>query len=392
MRKTLFIAVIVCIAASSFIVLKRFPNNPVTHLKLLFTIGKGSWVSTTKEKDEQNPYYTKKHELEIYSPVLHIDTIYHSMAGPTSFYAVELDKGAKPHLLWITDYSIEVTNKRATEIMAKDFMCHNNLDFDVKPYFQSFHIDERVNGSNSRYATLTEGQANIKLPEGFGIPIFSNDNMLIHTQALNHNIFPVSMDVRHCITIGYVKDEELKKPLIPLYKRTVHISVPVDTTKHSLDESCAIGQDCVAAPASHTFIRGGEDGKSYASHWLLKIGRDTFRSNVTEKMGLTANTTVHLINVHLHPYAETLSLRDITANSIVYTSHVKSYTSKTGLDSIEYYSNPTGVMLYKDHQYELVCITNNTSGKVQDMMAVMILYMRDSELEANIAKMKNKGI
>ena len=61
---------------------------------------------------------------------------------------------------------------------------------------------------------------------------------------------------------------------------------------------------------------------------------------------------------------------------------------KTGMDKIDCFSSTEGLMLFKNHQYELVCITNNDSRKEQDMMAVMLLYMRDVELEKNISEMR----
>jgi hypothetical protein len=381
MRKRLPIALftVVCIAVILVFSVARSRQK----LLSFFSGNTKAWEQKTSEETENSSYYKKSYKVEFLTPVLHIDTIYHSMAGPTAAHPCKIESNGS-RLLWIKDYSIEVTDKSGKELLSKDFMCHNILNINISQYLQHFGISDRKGTTGDRFLTLTEGQDAIKFPEGFGIPIFSDNNIGIYTRALNHNIFPVSLDVRHRIRFGYVRDEELTKPLKPLYKHALYIAVPVKRGS-SLDADACI-QEC--APPGVKDIWTMPDGTQYANHWIIKQGRDTIKYNVTHLMQLKENMTMHFASVHLHSYAESLTLRDITADSIVYTSHVKNYSDRTGMDNIEYYSSEVGRVINKDHQYELICITNNTSGKVQDMMAVMIIFTEDTEMENNIAKLK----
>ena len=183
------------------------------------------------------------------------------------------------------------------------------------------------------------------------------------------------------------KEVELIEPLtFNLYVPT--LVVPIDTATKMPSGACSIKQDCRPVMASISNMKTLLNGKEYTGHWIVKEGIDTVTLNITAMMHLPYNTTLHYASVHLHAYSQSLTLRDITADSIVFTSYVKNYVGKTGMDKIDCFSSTEGLMLFKNHQYELVCITNNDSRKEQDMMAVMLLYMRDVELEKNISEMR----
>ena len=372
-----------------FLFLKRNEYLWLQRIKMHFTDQRAAWITTINDiAVKPNDYYSEKHEYEILSPVYHIDKIYKSMMGPSGVFYTNLDNEGSPHLLWLTDYSIDVSDASGNNPMSKDFMCHNNLDFSVPEYLQHFSMSNREQYSNSRFATLTEGQAEIHFPLGFGIPVFSSDKISIGTQVLNQNIENPSIDVRHRIKMGFVRESELKKPLTPLFKQTIHIVVPIDTATKMPSGACSIKQDCRPVMASISNMKTLLNGKEYTGHWIVKEGIDTVTLNITAMMHLPYNTTLHYASVHLHAYSQSLTLRDITADSIVFTSYVKNYVGKTGMDKIDCFSSTEGLMLFKNHQYELVCITNNDSRKEQDMMAVMLLYMRDVELEKNISEMR----
>jgi hypothetical protein len=48
-----------------------------------------------------------------------------------------------------------------------------------------------------------------------------------------------------------------------------------------------------------------------------------------------------------------------------------------GLAHVDHLKNVEGVPIYKDHDYEVVSVYNNTSNEDQDSMAVMYLYLHD---------------
>ncbi len=79
----------------------------------------------------------------------------------------------------------------------------------------------------------------------------------------------------------------------------------------------------------------------------------------------------------MHPFAESLELRDVTADRSIFKSHARNLSGEIGLASVEYFSSVEGVPVYKDHEYELISIYDNTTDEEQDSMAVMYAYFLD---------------
>ena len=98
---------------------------------------------------------------------------------------------------------------------------------------------------------------------------------------------------------------------------------------------------------------------------------------MTELLALEFDTTIHFAAVHVHPFAEFVELNDLTEGKTILRANVKDAEDRIGLAHIDYISSPEGIPVYKDHDYELVAGYDNTSGEVQDSMAVMFLYLLD---------------
>ena len=123
----------------------------------------------------------------------------------------------------------------------------------------------------------------------------------------------------------------------------------------------------------------------------MKPGREVNRTLATNWMSVPFDTTVHYIAVHLHPFAESLELLDLTTGNTIFHSQVRNTPERIGLEHVEYFSSPEGIRVYKGHEYELVSVYNNTTDVDQDSMAVMFLYMLDKELqETNITRLSAK--
>ncbi|MEO1934827.1 MAG: hypothetical protein ABGX04_08605, partial [Myxococcales bacterium] len=84
---------------------------------------------------------------------------------------------------------------------------------------------------------------------------------------------------------------------------------------------------------------------------------------------------------HLHPFAESLELRDLTAKETVFISHATNRKDSIGLKEVESYSSTEGLILFKDHEYSLISVYDNDSGERQDAMASMFLYMLDTKFD-----------
>ena len=79
------------------------------------------------------------------------------------------------------------------------------------------------------------------------------------------------------------------------------------------------------------------------------------------------------------PFAESLELRDLTTGESLFKSSTRGPVMQIGLDYVEHFSSESGIAVFKDHQYELVSVYDNTSSEEQDSMAIMFLYMLDEQ-------------
>ena len=123
-------------------------------------------------------------------------------------------------------------------------------------------------------------------------------------------------------------------------------------------------------------------GRKFAAHWVVDPGRHVYHTPVTVMMNIPgASTTVHYIAVHLHPFAESLELRDWTTGETLFKSNAHNRVDQIGLRHVESYVSVEGITIHKDHGYELIATYNNTSGEPQDSMAVMFLYAADPAFE-----------
>lgn len=350
---------------------------------LLLSLSAGSPYSYGAEA----PTYTKT----ILSDVYTVDRTYRSMKGPSSSQDVQLGSQDGRELLWVTGYRATMVGPDGEQAQSQEFMCHSNLDIDIDRHTELFQWQKVA---TKRLFTLSQGQYEIVFPAGFGVPIFSDEMMSLATQVLNHNLEGQRFRVRHKVEIDYVKHAELTAPMKPLFMTAVtglvfledqeedqagyfNIQEP-DHEQHG--PGCLVG----TGASSHTY----EDafGRKFSGHWTVKPGRQVNRTLATTWMNLPFDTTIHYIAVHLHPFAESLELRDLTAGTTVFKSTVRSPFDRIGIDHVESFSSEEGIKVFRDHEYELISVYNNTTNEDQDSMAVMFLYLLDTELqEKNVA-------
>ena len=341
------------------------------------------------------PIYRKEILTEVYT----VDRIYKSMSGPMGMHRFEIDPGGGRELLWITGFQAEMVAPDGRTPMSRELMCHSNLSLRPGPGF-NFQFPTTLQPTGGRLFTLAQGQLAIALPEGFGVPVLANQTVQIAAQVLNHNAVERPFEVRHQLSVDYVRDRDLAEPLAPLMPRAVfamkkiegdggHFGVApddVDETVHG--EGCQVGLD---AGTQFPSVLRDEHGRAFSAHWILEPGREENHTLVTRLLDLPYDTTLHYVAVHLHPFAEYVELRDLTARRTVYRSRARNVPGRIGLAEVEYFSSAPGLPIYKDHEYEVVSVYNNTSGGRQDSMATMFLYLAAKDLDLSRFRRAGSG-
>lgn len=321
----------------------------------------------------------------IMSDVFTIDQHYKSMKGPKSHVRGSLLPLEQPELLWVTGYSAVMVDAEGETQLPQEFMCHANLNIDKARHKELFGADK---AANPRLFTLSQGQNSVEFPPGFGIPVSSDEALDVGMQVLNLNYDAQAkgpLEVRHKVTVKFVRDRDLPRPMTPLFMEAAAglVSLGVRPAYYNTEDPDAEehGEGCMMGTDAHTKVTKDRLGNKFSGHWVVKPGRQQNHTLVTRYMNLPFDTKVHYVAVHLHPFAESLELRDLTDNETVYKSHARSFSEGVGLENVEYYSSAEGFRLYAGHEYELVSVYNNTSGEDQDAMAVMFMYAEDREYE-----------
>ena len=316
----------------------------------------------------------------IFSKPYSVDRIYRSMTGPDSVQRFAFNKAAPPELVWITGFEAEIVAGEDEHPVSPEFMCHSNLDFLDTDEHSKLLRGEAVK-TNRRLFTLSQGQMSVEFPKGFGVPVLSTETFALTTQVLNLNPQDEAFDVRHKTTIHYVLDRELDRPMRALYQLPLQslvllegvdgfVGMPEGGTEHAT--SCAVGE-----PARDRVIPD-RMGRKFAAHWVVEPGRHVYHTPVSAMMRIPGeSTTVHYIAVHLHPFAESLELRDWTTGETLFKSRAANREDQIGLRHVESFASEEGIEIHRDHGYELIATYNNTSGEPQDSMAVMFLYAAD---------------
>jgi hypothetical protein len=330
------------------------------------------------------PQASGEQEAKFLSKTYIVDRKYKSMLGPQSTQVIHLEETPAPELLWVTGFKAIMVGPDGETPASQEFMCHSNLDLNMAMHRRLFEITRE---SPNRMFTLSQGQQEIRFPDGFGVPILSSEPFMLTTQVLNHNIENQTFEVRHKVTVDFVRDKDLKKTMKPLFQVSANGLVLLEGADGHFNlppgDEKAHGPGCLVGTGANEKSRLFTDdyGRKFTGHWIVKPGREVNHTNTTKFMRLPYDTTLHYIAVHMHPFAESLELRDLTTDTSLYLSKVEATQGKIGIDHVDHFSSPEGIPLFKDHEYELVSVYNNTTNVDQDSMAVMYMYVLDKEFK-----------
>jgi hypothetical protein len=319
------------------------------------------------------------------TPTLVVDNIYKSMEGPKATQAFQLNPN-KSDLVWLTSFETIALSNNENDTLPNDYICHSNVDYYDGEHFSKWNLDHRIGEQYPRLTSMSNGVESYSFPDGYGFPIFTDENLFLASQSLNHNIEDTSFSIKHKINLGYKAHNTKMKPL---KSKTIFVMLPFEMDnidfKNPNDED---PNSCLPVETKNHVYRD-EEGNTLSGHWIIFPGRKTYRSNVTKQLALKDSTSMHHIAVHLHPFAEELSLMDITMDKVLFSSKAKNYKNKIGLQKADSFSSSQGLMLYPDHEYELILTVNNTSSELQDMMASMFVFLYDKEMDEQIKKYNN---
>ena len=357
--------------------MKRHRRNQVRWVSAIITIAIAA--ATACQQAPSKPAIESK---VVYSDAFTIDTMWSSMQGPYRVMKVELTDSTTHDLVWVVGYDAAIVDADTRAPKSSEFMCHSNVDLDMARHRQIFGWEKYP---SRRLFTLSEGQTNVQLPEGFGIPLRSDEPLSVTAQVLNHNYHGPAIRVRQRVTVHFIRDRALKHSLIPLYQRGVNTLVRLDgpdgAYNTEVDEHAMHDHGGAEGMAADTMPYHDREGRTFAGHWVVKPGREVRTTPINGWLQMKEDMKIHYASVHLHPFAESLELRDATTGKTLLASAAENRPERIGLARVDQIASREGITLHKDHAYELVSAYNNTSGGNRTAMAVMYLYVEDTEFK-----------
>lgn len=329
-----------------------------------------------------------------------IDRVYQSMQGPFSTdYGVSLEKSAaKPELIWVTGLNAEVVGESGKKRISQEFFCHANLTLDSKNWSAEKHnqLFKNRTSLDSRLFTLIPGRMSIHLPEGFGIPIYSTEKLDLFSMSLNQNVENPNLNIRFRSHIDFIADRAISHPIKAVFARSIYGYVPIrhgktGTGEELPDVMCALtpmnlhrkidaGATC-APPLVNASAGGIRKNGETTLHWMVPPGRHVYVTDVTDQLRLNFDTTVHYATAHLHPFGESIFLRNKTTGKTIITLKSKDYSRKKTVAFMEEFTFPEGLPINQNDQYELIITYNNPTEKPTDVMGIVYLYMLDKNFE-----------
>jgi hypothetical protein len=190
----------------------------------------------------------------------------------------------------------------------------------------------------------------------------------------------------HRAQIRYVRDADLARPMKPLVPVVAQALVTLEDEPQLVGVEDPHADEELAGASCHVGDYAGEwkggvftdkYKRRFTAHWVVPPGRHEYRTRVTKTMHIDYDTTIHFIGVHVHPYSQSLTLRDLTAGQSLYTSHQVNYEDHKGVKTSDYFSSEEGIPVYADHEYELVSVYDNPTDQDSDAMAGMFIYYLD---------------
>ncbi|MBC8109182.1 MAG: hypothetical protein H7Z14_21530, partial [Anaerolineae bacterium] len=204
--------------------------------------------------------------------------IYMSMQGPFSNQPdIRLTDDDQPReLIWITGVRAELVGRDGSSPISREFFCHSNLTFNLDKLSpaRTRSDSEFTPTQDWRLFTLIPGRLELSLPEGFGLPVYSDEPLDYLSMSLNMNEKTGSRKVRFLTSVDFVRDASVPKgkPITPLFRRAIYGFEPIDrASPHTM---CTGGNHPGAAcgpfvgkAASNSFV--ASLGTTNTIHWMI---------------------------------------------------------------------------------------------------------------------------
>ncbi len=300
-----------------------------------------------------------------------------------------VDTSLQPReLIWFKGLKLEVLDENDQPMPNAEFICHLNVDVD--PAHRKKIFPEMQHTGTSRILTITQGQTDFQLPEGFGVPVGSDELWTFAFQAANRTT-DKHRRIKHRCTINFIRDKELVYPIKALHWYNPYVTVTVD--KNTSDAVAAEHQnmpDCTGTSAGVTApnsARGSvfsdKFGRRLSGHWVIPPGVHTYSSPIggdRDPGFASRDRMIHAAWTHIHPLCSRTSLMQCSGDSRKEIFTVRAMTKTEGglqLEHIENVISREGIPLPANQHYELEATYENPTDSAHDSMVAVGIFFAD---------------
>jgi len=292
-----------------------------------------------------------------------------------------------PKLYWVKGFKLEVLNERGQIEPTAEFICHFNLDVDRDKRNEIF--TESTPSLESRLLTITQGQTEVSFPDGFGVPVATDETWRFFFQVANRTT-DAHRRMWHRLTLYMIPDKALVQPITALNWFVPYVTVVVDKNTQEITDKekqeCPLcygtARGLTAPNAVPDTVENDTFGRKITGHWVVPPGKRTWTSIVRERGFGDRDILVHAAWSHIHPCCTSISLVKISDKDrqTMLSSTARTITNPgLQIKDIDYFSSKEGVRLPKGFKYETDITYDNNTGKPLDSMATMGIFYEDNE-------------
>lgn len=276
-----------------------------------------------------------------------------AMEGPRKAMFIDLAaKEARVHTFWILGLKVDVLNNGA---LTPQNLCHfrfGRVPKDTKVANLDL-ANNLIEEGIKLLLSISQGQNEIQFPPGFGMPVaVPPDEMALFMagQVQSADVPTAAQNLTFRATVKYLDGPTgVAEKIKPLYLVHFHIA---SHQHHQVQGSSAHGH-FVVPPGAHTF-----------STVVPQVLLDRF----------SFESKVHYIRMHLHAFAESMEIYDVTMKRSVWKGFAKTDPKVATLVHTDFYSDATGFSLNPRHVYKVVSNYTNPTSKDVDAMAYLQVY------------------
>jgi hypothetical protein len=228
-----------------------------------------------------------------------------------------------PEPVWVIGYKTEVKDAQG-EPPIENYLCHT---------FFGDHMPKEGDDSAMKSLYSDAFTREIRLPDGFGVPMKTGEK--IHWMPMFNNRADRKAEVRMTFRVFLIRERDRIKLIQPLYSTLRSVENP-----HLY------------------FVPPGKHAKS-----------TTFT--------LPFDGRVHFMGTHVHPYAESVELVELTRGQTLWKSSPRRSVSGE-FSAMETYSSAEGIPLRPGARYALTATYNNPTDHWVDAMAGLFLFFTNS--------------